>query len=100
MNAAALLLPFVVALPHGATAPPPGALPATARVTTLDRELGLALVRLPKRGLAPALRRLRAAPGVRYVERDAPVQLAAEGCGDLQEDIKPDPGWRKSDSSQ
>ena len=85
VNAAALLLPFVVALPHGATAPPPGALPATARVTTLDRELGLALVRLPKHGLAPALRRLRAAPGVRYVERDAPVQLAAEGCGDRRQ---------------
>ena len=47
-------------------------------MTTLDRELGLALVRMPKRGLAPALRRLRAAPGVRYVERDAPVQLADE----------------------
>ena len=79
MNAAALLLPFVVALPHGATAPPPGALPATARVTTLDRELGLALVRMPKRGLAPALRRLRAAPGVRYVERDAPVAARRRG---------------------
>jgi hypothetical protein len=95
VNAAALLVPFVVALPHGATAPPPGALPQAARVTTLDRELGLALVRLPKHGLAPALRRLRAAPGVRYVERDAPVGLAAEGCGKLEEDVKPDPGWRK-----
>jgi hypothetical protein len=97
VNAAALLLPFVVALPHGATAPPPGALPAAARVTTLDRELGLALVRLPKRGLAPALGRLRAAPGVRYVERDAPVELAGEGCdtvGEKQQKAHPD--WRKA----
>ena len=101
VNAAALLLPFVVALPHGATAPPPGALPATARVTTLDRELGLALVRMPKRGLAPALRRLRAAPGVRYVERDAPVQLAAEGCGTLRgPDEKPDPELAREDPPQ
>ncbi len=70
MNAAALLLPFVVALPHGATAPPPGALPATARVTTLDRELGLALVRMPKqrarpRVAAPAGRARRALRGAR-----------------------------------
>ena len=77
MNLAALLLPFVVALPPGASAPPPGALPAGAQVSSLDRELGLALVRLPRRGVAPALRRLRAAPGVRYVERDAPLDLAA-----------------------
>jgi subtilisin family serine protease len=69
-------------------------LPATARVTTLDRELGLALVRLPKQGLAPALRRLRAAPGVRYVERDAPVQLAENSCGLLDAAVKPDPKWR------
>ena len=83
MNAAALLLPFVVALPPGASAPPPGALPAAARVTTLDRELGLVLVRLPKRGVAPALERLRSAPGVRYVERDAPLGLADQPtcCG-------------------
>jgi hypothetical protein len=95
VNAAALLLPFVVALPPGASAPPPGALPAAARVTTLDRELGLALVRLPKRGVAPALRRLRAAPGVRSVERDAPIELAGEGCGGLgDEAVKPDPRWR------
>jgi hypothetical protein len=94
VNAAALLLPFVVALPPGASAPPPGALPAAARVTTLDRELGLVLVRLPKRGLPPALRRLRAAPGVRYVERDAPVELAGEGCDTVgDQSQKPHP-WR------
>jgi subtilisin family serine protease len=95
VNAAALLLPFVVALPPGASAPPPGALPAAARVTTLDRELGLALVRLPKAGVAPALRRLRAAPGVRYVERDAPVALAAGGCELVGRDTQVShPGWR------
>jgi len=97
VNAAALLLPFVVALPPGATAPPPGALPAAARVTTVDRQLGLALVRLPKRGVGPALRRLRAAPGVRYVERDAPITLAGEGCEPLGEDpVKANPGWRNA----
>ena len=97
MNLAALLLPFVVALPPGASAPPPGALPAGAQVSSLDRELGLALVRLPKRGAAPALRRLRAAPGVRYVERDAPVGLAAEGCGAVGPDeVKAYPGWRSA----
>ena len=97
MNVAALLLPFVVALPPGASAPPPGSLPVAARVTTLDRELGLALVRLPKRGAAPALRRLRAAPGVRYVERDAPLSLANEGCQPLgQEAVKAYPGWRSA----
>jgi subtilisin family serine protease len=96
VNAAALLLPFVVALPPGASAPPPGALPAAARVTTLDRELGLALVRLPKRGVAPALKRLRSAPGVRYVERDAPLGLAAEGCDKLADSKEVDPGWRRA----
>jgi hypothetical protein len=94
MNAAALLLPFVVALPPGASAPPPGALPAAAHVTTLDRDLGLALVRLPKRGVAPALRRLRAARGVRYVEPDAPIGLAGEGCDQLGDSKQVDPGWR------
>jgi subtilisin family serine protease len=97
VNLAALLLPFVVALPPGAAAPPPGALPAGAHVSTLDRELGLALVRLPARGVAPALRRLRAAPGVRYVERDASLELAAvgDGCSPVgREDEKPYPGWR------
>jgi hypothetical protein len=95
VNAVALLLPFVVALPHGASAPPPGSLPAAARVTTLDRQLGLALVRLPRRGVAPALRRLRAAPGVRYVERDAPLSLTAEGCDPVgQNSNKPYKDWR------
>ena len=94
MNLAAVLLPFVVALPPGASAPPPGVLPHGAQVSSLDRQLGLALVRLPKRGAAPALRRLRAAPGVRYVERDAPVGLAGEGCGAVGPDeVKPF-GWR------
>jgi Subtilase family len=97
VNAAALLLPFVVALPPGASAPPPGSLPAAAHVTTLDRQLGLALVRLPKRGAAPALRRLRAAPGVRYVERDAPLTLASEGCEPVGADlVKAYPGWRSA----
>ena len=96
MNLAALLLPFVVALPPGASAPPPGALPAGAQVSSLDRELGLALVRLPKRGAAPALRRLRAAPGVRYVERDAPVGLAGEGCAEVGPDAVKPFGWRKA----
>jgi len=97
VNVAALLLPFVVALPPGASVPPPGSLPAAARVTTLDRELGLALVRLPRRGVAPALRRLRAAPGVRYVERDAPLSLANEGCDPLgQQAVKANPGWRSA----
>jgi len=94
VNAAALLVPFVVALPHGATAPPPGALPQAARVTTLDRELGLALVRLPKHGLAPALRRLRAAPGVRDVERDAPIQLAEGGCDPVGTNPQKQRPWR------
>ena len=97
MNAAALLLPFVVALPHGATAPPPGALPPAARVKTLDRGLGLALVRMPGRGLAPALRRLRSAPGVRYVERDGPLSLASEGCDPVgQEAVKTNSSWRST----
>jgi hypothetical protein len=93
---AALLLPFVVALPPGAIAPPPGSVPPAARVTVLDRQLGLVGVRLPRRGVAVSLRRLRAAPGVRYVERDAPVQLAADGagCETLRADAKPDTGWR------
>ena len=97
MNVAALLLPFVVALPPGAAAPPPGTLPPAARVSVLDRELGLALVRLPRRGVAPALRRLRAAPGVRYVERDEPISLASEGCQPVGQDpVKPYPGWRSA----
>jgi Subtilase family len=97
VNAAALLLPFVVALPPGATAPPPGSLPHAARVSALDRDLGLALVRLPKRGLAPALRRLRAGPGVRYVERDAPIELSGEGCGAVSsQDAKADPAWHSA----
>jgi Subtilase family len=97
VNVAALLLPFVVALPPGAAAPPPGAVPRAAQVTVLDRELGLVAVRLPKRGLALSLRRLRAAPGVRYVERDAPITFADinEGCGGVGSDApKPFPGWR------
>lgn len=97
MNVAALLVPFVVALPPGAAAPPPGALPPAAHVRVLDRQLGLALVRLPRRGLAPALRRLRAAPGVRYVERDAPLTLADddESCQRVGlEAEKGYPGWR------
>jgi subtilisin family serine protease len=95
VSLAALLLPFVVALPPGATAPPPGTLPPAARVTTLDRRLGLVLVRLPRQGVDPALQRLRSAPGVRYVERDAPVKLAVEGCGYVgQKVVKAYPGWR------
>ena len=97
MNLAAALLPFVVALPPGAVAPPPGAVPRAAQVTVLDRELGLVSVGLPKRGVAASLRRLRAAPGVRYVERDVPVALAAEGegCETVGADAeKADPGWR------
>jgi hypothetical protein len=94
VNAAALLLPFVVALPHGASAPPPGALPPAAQVRMLDRDLGLVLVGLPKRGAAAALARLRHAPGVRYVERDAPVALAGEGCDTLRESTDVDPSWR------
>ena len=97
VNAAALLLPFVVALPPGAGAPPPGSLPQAARITVLDRQLGLVAVRLPQRGIARTLVRLRAAPGVRYVERDAPVRLAStpEGCLTVGEESEPpDPGWR------
>jgi hypothetical protein len=95
VNLAALLMPFVVALPPGAVAPPPGAVPRAAHVTVLDRELGLVAVRLPRRGLAQSLRRLRAAPGVRYVERDAPLSLASEGCQEVgREAVKPYPGWR------
>jgi subtilase family protein len=97
VNVAALLLPFVVALPPGAPAPPPGSLPPAARVNVLDRQLGLALVRLPRRGVAPALRRLRAAPGVRYVERDAPVDLSAEGCGAVSSlDAQTNSAWRSA----
>ncbi len=95
MNLAALLVPFVVALPPGAAAPPPGAVPRAAKITVLDRELGLVAVRLPKRGVAASLRRLRAAPGVRYVERDAPVSLASEGCDVVGRDNSAkDPNWR------
>jgi Subtilase family len=97
VNAAALLLPFVVALPPGAAAPPPGSLPRAARITVLDRQLGLVAVRLPRRGVARTLVRLRAAPGVRYVERDAPVRLAStpEGCLTVgRESETPDPAWR------
>ena len=77
VNLAAALLPFVVALPPGAVAPPPGAVPRAAQITVLDRELGLVAVRLPRSGVSVSLRRLRSAPGVRYVERDVPVTLAA-----------------------
>jgi hypothetical protein len=96
VSLAALLLPFVVALPPGAVAPPPGSVPAAARVTVLDRELGLVAVRLPRRGVAATLRRLRAAPGVRYVERDVQVQLAAggAGCEQLSEGAAADAHWR------
>jgi hypothetical protein len=96
MSVAGLLLPFVVALPPGAVAPPPGSLPQAAHVTVLDRQLGLVAVRLPRRGVAVFLRRLRSAPGVRYVERDAPIQLAANGagCETLGQGAQPDPGWR------
>jgi Subtilase family len=97
VNLAALLVPFVVALPPGAVAPPPGAVPRAAQITVLDRELGLVAVRLPKRGVAASLRRLRAAPGVRYVERDAPVQLAGEGCQTVgAEAEKPYTAWRSA----
>lgn len=95
MNVAAALLPFVVALPPGAVAPPPGALPPAAHVRVLDRQLGLVAVRLPRQGAPAVLRRLRAAPGVRYVERDSAVTVAAEGCGFVgKEAEKPYPGWR------
>jgi Subtilase family len=95
VNLAGLLLPFVVALPPGAVAPPPGAVPAAAQITVLDRELGLVSVRLPRSGAAAALRRLRAAPGVRYAERSTPVSPAAEGCQVVGvETVKPYPGWR------
>ena len=68
---------------------------ARGEITVLDRELGLVAVRLPKRGVAASLRRLRAAPGVRYVERDAPVSLAGEGCDIVGRDNSPkDPNWR------
>jgi hypothetical protein len=93
------LIAFVVALPPGALAPPPGAVPRAAQITVLDRELGLVAVRLPKRGISASLRRLRAAPGVRYVERDAPIALAAEGCrpvGGEANAPKPDRGWRSA----
>ena len=98
MSAAALLLPFVVALPPGAVAPPPGSLPPAARVTVLDRDLGLVALRLPRRGVAVSLRRLRAAPGVRYVERDVPLRLAADGagCEVLDAGTKPDGAWRQA----
>jgi Subtilase family len=98
MSVAALLLPFVVALPPGAVAPPPGSVPPAAHVRVLDRELGLISVRLPRRGVAASLRRLRAAPGVRYVERDEPIQLAANGagCEPLSLGAEPDPHWRAS----
>jgi hypothetical protein len=97
VNAAALLLPFVVALPPGASAPPPGSVPQSTRTAVLDRQLGLVALRLPKRGIAQTLRRLRAAPGVRYVERDAPITLAStpESCLTVgKESETPDPGWR------
>jgi subtilisin family serine protease len=97
VNLAAVLLPFVVALPPGAVAPPPGAVPRAAQITVLDRELGLVAVRLPKRGVAASLRRLRAGPGVRYVERDAPAALAGEGCATVgAEAQKAYPGWRSA----
>jgi Subtilase family len=96
VSVAALLLPFIVALPPGAVAPPPGSVPPAARVSVLDRELGLVSVRLPRRAVAVSLRRLRAAPGVRYVERDLPIQLAAggAGCETLGLGARPDPRWR------
>jgi len=95
VNLAALLVPFVVALPPGTVAPPPGAVSPAAHVTVLDGQLGLVAVRLPRRGVAQALRRLRAAPGVRYVERDAPIQLAGEGCQIVGRDSEqPYPAWR------
>ena len=76
-----------MALPPGAVGAAAGrACRARAQITVLDRELGLVAVRLPKRGVAASLRRLRAAPGVRYVERDAPVALASEGCGGVGAD--------------
>ena len=97
MNLATALIPFVVALPPGAVAPPPGAVPQAAKITVLDRELGLVAVRLPKRGAAASLRRLRAAPGVRYVERDVPIDLAADACERVGADAqKADPGWRSA----
>ncbi len=74
VNAAALLLPFVVALPPGAVAPPPGALPPAAHVTSArPRARARRACACPGAAWPPSLRRLRAAPGVRYVERDAPV---------------------------
>ncbi len=97
MNLASLLVPFIVALPPGAVAPPPGAVPRAAKITVLDRELGLVGVRLPRRGTAAALRRLRAAPGVRYVERDRPIALAGEGCATVGRDVQTkDPNWRSA----
>lgn len=96
MNVAALLMPFVVALPPGAIAPPPGAVPRAAQITVLDRELGFVAIRLPKRGVAASLRRLRAAPGVRFVEADAPLKLAADGdnCVLSSEKQTLDQNWR------
>jgi hypothetical protein len=71
--------------------------PAAARVTVLDADLGLVAVRLPRRGAAASLRRLRAAPGVRYVERDVAVALADDGagCETLNAGTAPDPTWRR-----
>jgi hypothetical protein len=73
----------LVGLPAGTGAPAPGALPASAHLTTLDRRAGIAEAFVPRSQLAHTLWRLRHAPGTRYafVDRSekAPGGLAG-GC--------------------
>jgi subtilisin family serine protease len=66
----AALVPLLVGLAPFGHLPAPGVLPAGARVSALDPPLGIVSLRLPRRHLARSLARLRAAPGVQFVERE------------------------------
>jgi Subtilase family len=73
--AAAAIVTALVGLPAGATAPPPGSVPAGTHVQVLDRQLGIVAVDLRRRDAERAVARLRRSPGVRY----ATVPVAAPG---------------------
>ncbi len=78
--AAAAIVTALVGLPAGTTTLPPGAVPPSAHVQVLDRQLGIVAVELPRKGSARALARLRAAPGVREVDIPQAAGGLAAGC--------------------
>ena len=97
VNAAALLLPFVAALPPGATAPPPGSLPPAARISVLDRDLGLALYGCRSAGSRRRCGACAPRPACATSSATHRSTLSGEGCGAVSsQDAKADPAWRSA----